>query len=144
VQPEQADEEPNNEDRADQDRADERQADEGQSDVEPAKEDRTEVDRAKAHVRPVEVLDLRELVAGEDAGADEDTVRVPTAAETSDSVRRAERALAEIRARDAADSAREAEEQAARVAYWHTGDHTNSQAVSDEHSGPVLERVDHG
>jgi hypothetical protein len=133
------DERPFDDDAVDEDPADEQPADEDQ-----AEGNRTEVDRAKAYVHPVEVLDLRELVADQNAGADEDLVRVPTAAETSDDVRRAERALAEIRARDAADAAREAEEQAARVAYWHAAGTTNAEAASNERSEPVLEQVDHG
>ncbi len=106
--------------------------------------DRVEVDRAKAHVQPVETIDLRELAADEPAAGDEDTVRVPTAGEAADSTRRAVRALEEIRVRNAADAAREATDedaQAARVTYWHTRDqHTRTE--SDGHdSGHADARV---
>jgi hypothetical protein len=48
--------------------------------------------------------DLREIAADEPVQVEEDVVRVPLAAETSDAIQRANRALVEIRARDAADA----------------------------------------
>jgi hypothetical protein len=106
-------------------------------------EDLGEFERAKAHVRPADTIDLREQAAADDAPADQDTVRVPTAEETTDSVRRAERALAEIRARDAADTNAAAEARAEQLTRWHTDD---ARAVEDEattYAEPVMERADH-
>lgn len=101
-----------------------------------------EIALAKEHVQPADTIDLRELVADEDHGADEDIVRVPTAAETSDSVRRAERALAEIRSRTMADAAREAEEaeRSTRVEYWRS-DYASDQAERVDEQVPTMERT---
>ncbi len=108
--------------------------------------DRAEADQAKAHVQPPDTIDIRELAADEDAGADEDTVRVTTAEEAKDSVRRAGRALVEMHQRDAADAAREAEEaRSEQLARWHTDDQTagDSDGRSTDDGAPALERVDH-
>ncbi|MDQ2710158.1 MAG: hypothetical protein M3Z25_22175, partial [Actinomycetota bacterium] len=107
------------------------------------------VERAKRHVHPAELdelRDLRALVEREHNPVDEDTVHVPTAAEAKDAVHQAERAMAEVRARQAADGAREAhdaETQASRVSHWHTRDqktHTEDQAQTDG-SAAAHERV---
>jgi conjugative relaxase-like TrwC/TraI family protein len=67
--------------------------------------------------------DLRQVADAEPDPADEHAVRVPTAAETADSVRRAQRALEEIRRREAEDAAREAGEQrTAELVRWHRDD----------------------
>jgi hypothetical protein len=106
----------------------------------------SEVVEAKRQVQPVDVIDLRELTADEDKALDEDTVYVPTAAESSAAVRQAERALAEIRHREAADAAREAtaEEYTARVTHWHTRDHASDTERTRDDPGLVSERADHG
>jgi hypothetical protein len=54
-------------------------------------------------------LDVREAAAAEPRTADEDAVRVPTAEETTDAVRRAQRALLEMQAREAAEAVHEQE-----------------------------------
>jgi conjugative relaxase-like TrwC/TraI family protein len=111
-------------------RADEARADQDQAEHDDAERvARTkEVEQAKQHVHPTEsedLRDLRALVENEFNPTDQDTVHVPSAAEAKDIVHQAERALGEIRARQAADAAREAyetETQAARVIHWHTRD----------------------
>ena len=63
--------------------------------------------------------DLREIAAAERAPVAEDVVRVPSAAETSDAIERANRALAEMRARDAMDAQEAAEHRAEELGRWH-------------------------
>jgi conjugative relaxase-like TrwC/TraI family protein len=67
--------------------------------------------------------DIRELAATEPPPVAEDAVRVPTADETANAAADANRALAEIRARDAGDQRREAEERAAQLRRWYSDDH---------------------
>ena len=75
--------------------------------------------------------DLREAATAEPVPTEEDTVRVPTADETADSVTRAQRALAEIRARDAAEQREAAEQQRAeQLSRWHAQD----QAAEHQHA----------
>lgn len=98
---------------------------------------RAEADRAKEQVVPRDLLDLRELAAEDPAPADEDTVRVTTAEEMSDSTRRATRALDEMRARNAADAEREAADdeyaQNERVHYWRARDqHDTADMTGDD------------
>jgi conjugative relaxase-like TrwC/TraI family protein len=88
-----------------------------------------EADRRAASPRPhpdaaeTAVEDIRATAARERQPGSEDQVRVPTSAETTDSVRRAQRALAEMRARDAADRKREADEaRRDRLVHWHQED----------------------
>src|SRR5699024_2183295 len=69
-----------------------------------AEVDVTEFEPAESNRR-----DMREVAAEEPALADEDTVRVPSSDETAESVQRAQRALAEIAEREAAEREREAE-----------------------------------
>ena len=71
------------------------------------------------------------MAAAEPAPTQEDTVRVPSAEQTADSVARAQRALAEIRAREAAEEREAAEQQRAeQLSRWHTQD----QAAETEHA----------
>jgi conjugative relaxase-like TrwC/TraI family protein len=70
------------------------------------------------------IEDLRDEAGRKHQRGGEDQVRVPTAAETADSVRRAHRALAEIRARDVADRRREDDDaRRAQLTRWHQRDH---------------------
>jgi hypothetical protein len=74
--------------------------------------------------------DLRQVAAAERDPVDENTVRAPTAAETADSVDRAQRALAEIRQRNGADGAREAEERrTSELIRWYSD--SQREAVTD-------------
>lgn len=74
--------------------------------------------------------DLREIAAEESAPADEDTVRVPSSDETAESVHRAQRALAEVAERTAAEQQHEAEEaRAEQLARWHADDQTAEQTA---------------
>jgi hypothetical protein len=77
--------------------------------------------------------DLREVAAAERAPVAEDVVRVPTAAETSDAIERANRALAEMRARDAMDAHEAAEHRAEELSRWHATDQATAEteAVDD-------------
>jgi hypothetical protein len=68
----------------------------------------------------------------EPAPADEHTVREPTAEEINESVRRAQRALDEITARDAADQARLDAERAEELARWHAHDSTQHDSSSTD------------
>ncbi|GAA2870951.1 hypothetical protein GCM10010472_30370 [Pseudonocardia halophobica] len=74
-----------------------------------------ELDHASAE-RVDEPQDIREIAASEERIRDEDTVRVPSADETSAAIDRAHRALAEIHARDVYDAGHQAEELAAEAA----------------------------
>jgi conjugative relaxase-like TrwC/TraI family protein len=67
--------------------------------------------------------DIRETASREPQRAPEDQLRVPSSAETSDSVRHARRALAEIQARDIADRKRDADQaRSAQLNQWHRHD----------------------
>ena len=69
------------------------------------------------------VEDIRDIAALEPAPLDEDLVRVPSGEEMAESVRRAQRALAEIRARDATDAEREVDEsRVGQLARWREDD----------------------
>jgi conjugative relaxase-like TrwC/TraI family protein len=69
------------------------------------------------------VDDIRDTAAREPRRGGEDVVRTPTAGETAGSVRLAQRALAEIRARDAADRKREAQQaRTEQLNRWHQHD----------------------
>jgi hypothetical protein len=109
-------------------------------------DERGDIRRAKQHVHSDDAIDLRERVADEAAPVDQDAVRVPSAQETTESVRRAERALAEICARDAADAENSAaESRAEQLSRWHAEDtRTAEDAHTAEQAEPVLERADHG
>jgi hypothetical protein len=109
-------------------------------------DERGEIRRAKQHVHSDDEIDLRERAADEAAPLDQDAVRVPTVQETTESVMRAERALTEIRARDAADAENAAaESRAEQLSRWHADDtRTAEDAHTAEQAEPVLERADHG
>jgi conjugative relaxase-like TrwC/TraI family protein len=68
------------------------------------------------------VADIRDIAAGE-TRVDEDTPRVPTAAETTDTLGKADRAINEMAQRHAAEEIHEAEEaREAQLARWHDDD----------------------
>ena len=90
----------------------------------------TSTSRADERRRPVE--DIRDVAAAEPAPVDEDVVRVPSADEMAESVRRAQRALAEIRAREAADAEREVDESRVdQLARWHEDDQADGRGLDD-------------
>jgi hypothetical protein len=69
------------------------------------------------------VPDIREIAAGEPAPIKEDSVRVPSAEETAHSITAAQRALAEIAAREAEDAQRAAEDAyAEQITRWQADD----------------------
>ncbi|MEU4292089.1 MobF family relaxase [Kribbella sp. NPDC026596] len=75
--------------------------------------------------------DIREVAAGEAPVAEADAPRVPSADETAEAVRRAQRALIEIQHRRAAEERHaddEAEARAEELARWHTDDARSAQA----------------
>jgi conjugative relaxase-like TrwC/TraI family protein len=76
---------------------------------------------AQNRLRPVGA-DLREMAAAEPAQRGEDVVRVPTADQTADAINRANRALAEISAREALDAQEAVEYRNAQLARWHAQD----------------------
>ncbi|WP_199235147.1 MobF family relaxase [Kribbella sp. VKM Ac-2568] len=96
--------------------------------------------------------DIREVAAGEAPVAESDSPRVPTADETAEAVRRAQRALLEIQHRREAEE-RHADEEAARdeeLARWHADDSSigtgrgrlaaaKASEPLVEDKGPVLE-----
>ena len=74
---------------------------------------------------PVEtgVADIRDTASSEQKLTEHEQLHVPTVDETQESISRARRALAEIRAREAADAESAAEEaHADQLARWHTHD----------------------
>ncbi|MEV4260570.1 MobF family relaxase [Kribbella sp. NPDC049584] len=98
-------------------------------------------------------LDIREVAADEEQVAESDVPRVPTADETAEAVRRAQRALIEIQHRREAEQ-RQSDDEAAReeeLARWHHDDHTAdyaphadisrgaTEAQTAEDSEPVME-----
>jgi hypothetical protein len=85
------------------------------------------------HAQPeVPDRDLREIAAEEPVQLEEDVVRVPSAAETSDAIQRTNRALVEIRARDAADAQEAAEHRAEELTRWHSDDQAAETVEVDE------------
>jgi hypothetical protein len=83
----------------------------------------------------VNVPDIRQVAAEEPAQVDEDEVRVPTAEETADIVARAQRALAEMERRRAAEERHAADEvRAEQLARWHADDHAAEADHSDQRS----------
>jgi len=79
--------------------------------------------------------DIREVAASEPGPVGEDHVRVPTADETSAAVEKANRALAEIRAREEADAREEAEHRAEQLTHWQARD--EEVEAPDESNEPV-------
>lgn len=77
--------------------------------------------------------DIRELAAEEPPVVNEDAVRVPTADETTDAIRRAQRALLEIRARDSSDALREAEGPGSEIARRHFEDRAAESQLEAQH-----------
>jgi hypothetical protein len=69
-----------------------------------------------------DLRDLRDLAAGEPPQVDEDAIRVPTADETAAAIERAQRAIAELRARDAVDLREADEHRAQELTCWHQAD----------------------
>jgi len=97
--------------------------------------------------QPAEVAgrDLREIAAAEPAPIAEDVVRVPSADETSNAIEQANRALAEIHAREAADAQEAAQRRADELNRWHTHDQAEQETVDDdtaEREPPGFERTD--
>ena len=92
--------------------------------------------------------DIREVAAKQPRAVEHDDVRVPTADETADTIRRAQRALAEIEQRRAADAAREVDEQRIRQnARWRDDDDLAAAAehaadAGQERTEPELDRAD--
>jgi len=80
--------------------------------------------------------DIREHAVAEpkrEPRAEDDWTRVPSAHETADSITRAQRALAELDARDAHDQRRAAEEaRAEQLNRWHATDQAVQRAATDE------------
>ena len=110
-----------------------------------------ELDAAEPFARNVDVVavedvDVRQEAVDEPAPVERDTVQVATADDTADAVRRAQRALAELKQRRAAEAAHEASEEATRdeqLVRWHSDDvvarESAERAAADEqHFGPSL------
>ncbi|MFC4950784.1 MobF family relaxase [Pseudonocardia sp. GCM10023141] len=66
--------------------------------------------------------DIREVAAEEPAPVAEDVLRVPTAQETAEALADANRSLAEIRAREAAEQQQEVEYRASQLNRWYNDD----------------------
>ena len=86
--------------------------------------------------------DIRQEAAAEpdrDDGHDPDTVRVPSSEETAESVRRAQRALTELKQREVTEArhaAAETRERENQLAHWREGDHA---ADDTKHSSDELQ-----
>jgi conjugative relaxase-like TrwC/TraI family protein len=129
-------------------------ADDNTADVEPIGDvdaDGTEPVADRAVLESQAPADIREVAAGEERVVESDVPRVPSADETAEVVRRAQRALIEIQHRREAEERFAAAEAAARaeeLARWHADDTNAEQATTatataadqaaDDH-GPVLE-----
>ncbi|WP_350280473.1 MobF family relaxase [Kribbella sp. HUAS MG21] len=105
-------------------------------------------DSAREDLAPA---DIREVAAGEDPVAEADVPQVPSADETAEAVRRAQRALIEIQHRREAEerhAADDAEARAEELARWHADDTAADRSAASgvtathysvEDHGPVLE-----
>jgi hypothetical protein len=83
--------------------------------------------------------DIRDIAAAEPARIEDDTVRVPSADETADTLARAQRALAETRQRQADDQRHAAQQaRAQQLARWHTDDQTTHHQHTRGHAAPEL------
>ncbi len=98
-----------------------------------------EADRGAVNVRPdpdaaeTAVRDIRDVSAVERRRDREDQVRVPSADETADAIRRAHRALAEIHAREAADGRRVADDaRIEQLVRWHHEKHATVERTQDD------------
>ncbi|WP_406051324.1 MobF family relaxase [Kribbella sp. NBC_00889] len=116
-------------------------------DVEAAEAKQVKDRAAQENLAPT---DTRELAADEEQVAESDVPRVPTAEETAEAVRRAQRALIEIQHRREAEERHTADDAAARaeeLARWHADDaaihaETAAAPVTSEaghDDGPALE-----
>jgi hypothetical protein len=95
--------------------------------------DRRAVDRQRHHdAAETGLTDIRDAARDPRRGR-EDQVRVPTADETTDALRRAHRALAEIRARDTDDTRAAEDARTEQLARWHQHDRAVEQGAADEH-----------
>jgi hypothetical protein len=92
---------------------------------------------ASSDAAETDVADIRDQAAREakrEPQVERDWTRVPTVDETADAIARAQRALAELEARTAAEQRRDAEEDRERkLARWHADDRAAQRAAADEH-----------
>ncbi|GLZ49229.1 hypothetical protein Acsp06_54140 [Actinomycetospora sp. NBRC 106375] len=110
--------------------------------VDPASDEPTDIEPSEP--------DIREVATSEPSPVAEDHVRVPTADETSAAVEKANRALAEMRAREDGDARAESEHREAQLAQWQARDQAvessddSSEPVGDSNPGEVddLDEVD--
>jgi proline racemase len=86
--------------------------------------DAGEVDGREPGVVETDVADVRDVAANEPTLTDEDVVRVPSAAETADTLARTQRAMREIADRRAADEHADQQARAEQLAHWHARDET--------------------
>jgi len=88
------------------------------------------------------IIDIREHATREakpQPRDDHDWTRVPTADQTADSISRAQRALAELEARQADERRHEAEDDRERqIARWHAGDHAAQARAAERDLGHAL------
>jgi hypothetical protein len=90
---------------------------------------------AADHVTAAEP-DIREVSAAEPGPVDEDAVRVPNADETDQAIGKANRALAEIHARDVADADEAERHRAEQLNQYHAQDRAAEQHdVDDDGAG---------
>ena len=75
--------------------------------------------------------DLREVAAAESRPVAEDVVRVPSADETSAAIEKANRALAEMHARDVVDTHEADQHRAEELNRWHAQDQAAEQETTD-------------
>ena len=87
----------------------------------------------------VPATDVREIAAAEPPPVEEDVMRVPSAADTARAIEDANRALVEMRAREATDAQADAEQRATVLTRWHTDDVTESAQTEQ---GSDLDEVD--
>ena len=105
------------------------------AEVERANEDHDDEDHEVEASGP----DIREVAASEPSPVAEDHVRVPSADETSAAVEKANRALAEIRAREDADAREEAEHRAEQLTHWQARD---EEVETPDHSNEPVDGTD--
>jgi len=111
------------------------EADITESDVsEPTRFDVNESDRG---VATPPAADIRDVAAAEPPPVHEDAVRVPDATETSAGIDRAQRALAEIQDREAAEEHEAAEHRAEELSRWHVADQPLEDDADDHHNNAM-------
>ncbi|WP_034267718.1 hypothetical protein [Haloechinothrix halophila] len=95
---------------------------------------------AHADAAETAVPDIREVAADEPVREQDDDIRVPSAGETAESVEQAQRALAEMRARQELE-ARQAEYQARaeRIERWRTVEAQEVDVAYEAERSPALE-----